>query len=75
MSPEAAAGNGGKTSPSLAVPGFAIPLRLLTREGELSFISTVTIFGTPIDVTVSELAIESFFPADDKTAEVISRLK
>ena len=51
--------------------GFAIPLRLMTKEGELSFISTVTIFGTPIDVTVSELAIETFFPADDITAAAL----
>ena len=52
---------------------FAIPLRLLTKEGELSFISTVTVFGTPIDVTLSELAIESFFPADEETAKIMSR--
>lgn len=50
---------------------FALPLRLMTKEGELSFISTVTIFGTPLDVTLSELAIESFFPADEQTAKVI----
>jgi hypothetical protein len=54
--------------------GFAIPLRLMTKEGVLSFISTVTIFGTPIDVTISELAIETFFPAEEKTAEVMSRV-
>lgn len=54
--------------------GFAIPLRLMTRHGELSFISTVTVFGTPIDVTVSELAIETFFPADEKTAEIMGRI-
>jgi transcriptional regulator with XRE-family HTH domain len=54
--------------------GFAIPLRLMTKEGELSFISTVTVFGTPIDVTVSELAIETFFPADENTAAVIQRV-
>jgi len=53
--------------------GFAIPLRMMTAEGELSFISTVTVFGTPIDVTVSELAIETFFPADEKTAEILNR--
>ncbi len=53
---------------------FAIPLRLMTEEGELSFISTVTIFGTPIDVTLSELAIESFFSADEKTAEILNRI-
>jgi hypothetical protein len=33
----------------------------------LSFLSTITVFGTPLDVTLSELAIESFFPADDET--------
>jgi len=50
---------------------FALPLRLMTKEGELSFISTVTIFGTPLDITLSELAIESFFPADKQTAKVM----
>jgi hypothetical protein len=35
----------------------------------LSFISTTRIFGTPVDITLSELAIETFFPADDPTAE------
>lgn len=53
---------------------ISIPLHLTTKEGELSFISTVTVFGTPIDVTLSELAIESFFPADEKTAEIINRI-
>lgn len=52
---------------------FAIPLRLMTKDGELSFISTVTVFGTPIDVTLSELAIESFFPADEETAEILAQ--
>ncbi|HEX8267293.1 MAG TPA: helix-turn-helix transcriptional regulator [Pyrinomonadaceae bacterium] len=50
----------------------AVPLRLMTDNGELSFISTTTVFGTPIDVTLSELAIESFFPADAKTAEIMN---
>jgi transcriptional regulator with XRE-family HTH domain len=54
--------------------GFAIPLRLMTQDGELSFISTVTVFGTPIDVTLSELAIETFFPTDEKTSEIMSRV-
>ena len=35
----------------------------------LSFISTTMIFGTPVDITLSELALETFFPADDRTAE------
>ena len=49
--------------------GVAIPLRLATPLGELSFISTTTVFGTPLDVTLSELAIEAFYPADAMTAE------
>ena len=42
-----------------------------TRAGELSFMSTITTFGTPLDITVSELSIEAFFPADDHTAQVL----
>ncbi|WP_122520375.1 helix-turn-helix domain-containing protein [Pannonibacter phragmitetus] len=48
--------------------GIAVPLRLQTEEGLLSFISTTTIFGTALDVTLSELAIEAFLPADHETA-------
>jgi transcriptional regulator with XRE-family HTH domain len=50
---------------------IAVPLRLEVGGRELSFISTATTFGTATDVTVSELSIESFFPADDETAEVL----
>ena len=46
-----------------------VPMRLSSPIGELSFLSTTTIFGTPMDITLSELAIESFFPADEATAE------
>lgn len=53
---------------------IAVPLRIRTGEATLSFISTVTVFGTPLDVTVSEVAIESFFPADAATAEVLRTL-
>jgi transcriptional regulator with XRE-family HTH domain len=49
--------------------GIAIPFRLATDAGILSFFSTTTVFGTPLDVTLSELALESFFPADAETAE------
>ncbi|HNB72665.1 MAG TPA: helix-turn-helix transcriptional regulator [Acidobacteriota bacterium] len=48
-----------------------VPFQLWTDQGQLSFISTTAIFGTPIDVTLSELAIESFFPADAHTAQVL----
>lgn len=47
---------------------IAVPLRLRTPIGVLSFFSTTTVFGTPVDVTLSELAIEAFFPADQQTA-------
>jgi transcriptional regulator with XRE-family HTH domain len=48
-----------------------VPLRLRTPHGDLSFISTIATFGTAVDITVAELAIESFFPADEATAEVV----
>jgi transcriptional regulator with XRE-family HTH domain len=48
-----------------------VPLRLRTEQGELSFFSTVATFGTAVDITVAELAIESFFPADDATARAL----
>jgi transcriptional regulator with XRE-family HTH domain len=47
------------------------PLRLRTDDGELAFFSTITTFGTAIEITVSELAIESFYPADAHTVEVL----
>lgn len=52
----------------------AVPLRLRVGDDVLSFYSTTTVFGTPIDVTVSELAIESFFPADMVTTQTLMRL-
>jgi transcriptional regulator with XRE-family HTH domain len=47
---------------------IAVPLQLATEACELSLISTATSFGAPADVTVSELSIESFYPADEETA-------
>jgi transcriptional regulator with XRE-family HTH domain len=54
-----------------AVNQIAVPLRLRTPIGVLSFFSTTTVFGTPVDVTLSELAIEAFFPADPQTATAL----
>ena len=51
----------------------AVPFKIVTPAGVLSFFSTTTIFGTPVDITLSELAIESFFPADPATAEALRR--
>src|SRR5262249_2095529 len=46
-----------------------VPFQLITANGILSMFSTTTLFGTPLDITVSELALECFYPADAKTAE------
>jgi transcriptional regulator with XRE-family HTH domain len=51
-----------------------VPLRMRTPHGVLSFFSTTTVFGTPVDITLSELAIEAFFPADDSTADILRAL-
>jgi transcriptional regulator with XRE-family HTH domain len=56
------------------ISDVAVPLRLRGPEGELRFISTVTTFGTPADITVEELSIESFFPADRRTADYLRGL-
>jgi hypothetical protein len=50
-----------------------IPLQLATESGTLSFISTSAVFGTPLDVTLSELALEAFYPADAATADALRR--
>jgi transcriptional regulator with XRE-family HTH domain len=64
---------GGSTGPGpdLEAGSIAVPLRLRAGDDELAFISTATTFGTATDVTVSELAIESFFPADAATAQAL----
>jgi len=54
--------------------GIVVPFELRTDAGVLSFFSTTTVFGTPIDVTLAELALETFFPADAATAEALRRL-
>jgi hypothetical protein len=56
------------------VLGIVVPLRFRTPDGVLNLISTTTIFGTPVDVTLQELALETFFPADAFTAEALRRL-
>ncbi|MBA8952474.1 transcriptional regulator with XRE-family HTH domain [Actinomadura namibiensis] len=50
-----------------------VPLRVRVGEAELSFFSTIATFGTPVDITVAELAIESFLPADETTAAFLRR--
>lgn len=58
-------------APQIDYGGVFVPMRLRTSVGELSFFSTVTVFGTPVDVTLAELAIEAFFPANEATAQTL----
>jgi len=66
----------GKALPQAAPNEYAVavPFKIVTSAGLLSFFSTTTVFGTPVDVTLSELALELFFPADAATAEIVQRL-
>ena len=59
-------GHGHRTQPEIVVP-----LRYRADQGELSFISMTAVVGTPLDITVEELAIESFYPADEPTAAAL----
>jgi len=51
--------------------GFAVPLQLRTDGGEVRLITTITSFATATDVTISELKLEAFLPADQATAEIL----
>jgi hypothetical protein len=70
-------GDGGpqEDHPGAALDGIAVPLELDTAKGRLSLISTTTVFGTPTEVTLSELAIEAFFPANAVTTERLRALR
>ncbi|HEX3141967.1 MAG TPA: helix-turn-helix transcriptional regulator [Rhizobacter sp.] len=62
------------THDAIDVNAVAVPLQLRTAAGVLSFISTITVFGTPVDITLSELALETFFPADAATAQALRHM-
>jgi transcriptional regulator with XRE-family HTH domain len=53
---------------------IAIPFRIRIGSSVLSFFSMTTVFGTPVDVMLSELALELFFPADDDTVTAVQRM-
>jgi transcriptional regulator with XRE-family HTH domain len=55
------------------VLGFAVPLELASADGDLRLITTLTSFATAADVTLAELTLEAFLPADEHTAEVLRR--
>lgn len=53
---------------------LVVPLRLATEHGDLALLYSTTVFGSPKDVTLDEIAIETFFPADDHTAQLLRGL-
>src|SRR5215472_10701213 len=65
----AVAGRSAHDKPDYA--GVIVPLELSVNGAVLAFFSTTTVFGTPVDITLSELALESFFPANSATAEAL----
>ena len=64
-------GQGVQAQPPLPTD-VVVPLRYRTAQAELSFLSITAVIGTPMDVTVEELAIESFYPADPQTAKALA---
>ena len=54
-------------------PPLLVPFRMSTPRGELSLFTTLTTFGTPLDITLEELAVELFFPANDDSDQIRSR--
>ena len=58
----------------LTTADVVTPLRLRHPDGDLAFFSTITTFGTAVDVTVAELSIEAFFPADEATSRAMRAL-
>jgi len=67
-------GGGPPPVPEADAEEVVVPMRIRLGDGELSFLSTTTVFGSPLDVTVAELAIESFYPADERTAAAMRAL-
>jgi transcriptional regulator with XRE-family HTH domain len=60
--------------PEVELPGpgdVVAPLHIRADGHELAFFSITAVFGTPLDITIAEIAIESFFPADPRTAEFL----
>jgi transcriptional regulator with XRE-family HTH domain len=51
-----------------------VPFRMIAEGRELSFFGTITVFGTPVDITLSELALEAFYPADTATADALRQM-
>lgn len=63
---------GGASGPAAGAPAFAIPMCIEVDGRALALFSTIATFGTAVDVGLSELSIETFYPADDATAELLA---
>ena len=72
--PDAAPSPASSEHDAFAAAGVVVPLQIVVAGQALTFFSATTIFGSPVDVTLAELAIESFFPADGATARVLEKL-
>jgi transcriptional regulator with XRE-family HTH domain len=74
--PEAFGDAAGATHVALAGehPGVLMPFQFHTPHGVLQLVSTTTVFGSPVDITLQELALETFFPADEASAAVLRGL-
>jgi transcriptional regulator with XRE-family HTH domain len=70
----AAAASADEVLAEASINDVAVPLRLRSPWGPLNFITTITVFGAPHDVSLSELAIETLLPADASTAQTLRRL-
>ena len=55
-------------------PGVLMPFQFQTEHGALQLVSTTTVFGSPVDITLQELALETFFPADETSARLLRAL-
>ena len=55
-------------------PGVLMPFLIHTPAGLLNLVSTTTVFGSPVDITLQELALETFFPGDEATAQALRQM-
>ncbi len=69
--PDVAAMGDRREALALDEPRILVPFRVDLGGTELSLFTTLTVFGTPVDVTLAEMAIELFYPADDNSEELL----
>jgi transcriptional regulator with XRE-family HTH domain len=65
---------GGEERADAEPPGVVVPMLVSSEAGTLSLFSTTTVFGTAVEVTLSELVLEAFYPADEFTKNVLARV-